>query len=60
VPVAFDYGRRECRIGPATELSSDPEIDLLVFRPFYPRVTPKHPEKFAPIRFRTQEPQGSA
>lgn len=51
VPVSFDYGRRECRIGPATELTGDPEVDLEVFRRFYADVRAKHPERFGPIRF---------
>lgn len=52
VPVYFDYGRRECRIGPATEMRGDPEVDLEVFRRFYAGVRAKHPERFGPIRFR--------
>ncbi len=54
VPVAFDYGRRECRIGPAVELSGDPEADLEVFRRFYDGVRAKRPERFGPIRFREE------
>jgi 1-acyl-sn-glycerol-3-phosphate acyltransferase len=52
VPVCFDYGRRECRIGPATELGGDPERDLDVFRRFCAGARAKHPEMFGPIRFR--------
>jgi 1-acyl-sn-glycerol-3-phosphate acyltransferase len=51
VPVSFDYGRRECRIGPAVEMTGHPEADLEVFRRFYAPVTAKHPERFGPIRF---------
>jgi 1-acyl-sn-glycerol-3-phosphate acyltransferase len=51
VPVSFDYERRECRIGPAVEMTGDPEDDLDVLRQFYGRVTAKHPERFGPIRF---------
>ncbi len=51
VPVAFDYRRRECRIGPAVELTGDVEADLEVFRRFYVGVTAKHPTRFGPIRF---------
>ena len=51
VPVYFDYERKECRIGPATELSGDPEVDLEVFRQFYAGVGAKHPDRFGPIRF---------
>jgi 1-acyl-sn-glycerol-3-phosphate acyltransferase len=51
VPVAFDYGRRECRIGRATELSGEPEGDLEVFRRFYARVRGRCAEEFGPIRF---------
>lgn len=54
VPVYFDYARRECRLGPATEVSSDPEVDLEVFRRFYAGVMAKHPERFGPIRFRDE------
>jgi 1-acyl-sn-glycerol-3-phosphate acyltransferase len=54
VPVAFDYGRRECRIGPATEMSGDPDADLEVFRRFYAGVTARYPERFGPIRFQDQ------
>jgi 1-acyl-sn-glycerol-3-phosphate acyltransferase len=52
VPVCFDYGRRECRIGPATELTGDTEGDLEVFRRFYADPRARHPERFGPIRFR--------
>jgi len=52
VPVCFDYGRRECRIGPATELTGDTERDLDVFRRFYADPRARHPERFGPIRFR--------
>jgi hypothetical protein len=51
VPVAFDYGRRECRIGAALELTGDSELALERFRQFYAGVTPKRPENFGPIRF---------
>lgn len=51
VPVAFDYGQRECRIGPAVALTGDAEADLEVFRRFYAGVTAKHPARFGPIRF---------
>ncbi len=51
VPVAFDYGRRECRIGPALEPSGDPEADLEVLRRFYTGVRARYPERFGPIRF---------
>jgi 1-acyl-sn-glycerol-3-phosphate acyltransferase len=51
VPVYFDYERRECRIGAAIELGSDPEVDLEIFRQFYAGVRAKHPERFGPIRF---------
>jgi 1-acyl-sn-glycerol-3-phosphate acyltransferase len=54
VPVAFDYGRRECRIGPATEMRGDPEADLEVFRRFYAGVRARYPERFGPIRFQDQ------
>lgn len=52
VPVYLDYGTRQCRIGPATELRGDPEADLEAFRRFYAGVRAKHPERFGPIRFR--------
>lgn len=55
VPVAFDYGRRECRIGPEYRLTGDMEADLEAFRRFYAGVTGRHPERFGPIRFREQE-----
>jgi 1-acyl-sn-glycerol-3-phosphate acyltransferase len=51
VPASFDYAKRECRIGPAVELTGDPETDLETFRGFYAGVTAKHPERFGPIRF---------
>jgi 1-acyl-sn-glycerol-3-phosphate acyltransferase len=52
VPVCLDYGKRECRIGPATEMKGDAEADLEVFRRFYAGARAKHPERFGPIRFR--------
>lgn len=52
VPVCFDYGRSECRIGPATELTGDTEADLEVFRRFFAEPRARHPERFGPIRFR--------
>jgi 1-acyl-sn-glycerol-3-phosphate acyltransferase len=52
VPVSLDYERRECRIGPARELTGNSEVDLEVFRRFYAGVQAKHPERFGPIRFR--------
>lgn len=54
VPVYFDYAKRECRLGPATEVRGDPEVDLEVFRRFFTGVTPKHPDRFGPIRFRAK------
>jgi hypothetical protein len=51
VPVYFDHERRECRIGPAIELSNDPDVDLEVFRQFSAGVRARHPERFGPIRF---------
>jgi 1-acyl-sn-glycerol-3-phosphate acyltransferase len=51
VPVYFDYGKRECRIGPTTETTGNPELDLEIFRRFYAGVTAKRPERFGPIRF---------
>ncbi|HEU4647925.1 MAG TPA: 1-acyl-sn-glycerol-3-phosphate acyltransferase [Gemmatimonadales bacterium] len=51
VPVAFDYGRRECRIGAAMELTGDSERDLESVRQFYAGITAKRPENFGPIRF---------
>lgn len=51
VPVAFDYGKRTCRIGEAMELTGDSERDLERFRRFYAGVTAKRPEHFGPIRF---------
>ncbi|HEX7940282.1 MAG TPA: 1-acyl-sn-glycerol-3-phosphate acyltransferase, partial [Gemmatimonadaceae bacterium] len=52
VPVAFDYGRRECRIGAALTPGADPEAALESIREFYRDVTAKRPERFGPIRFR--------
>lgn len=51
VPAAFDYGRRECRLGPAVEVTGNEEADLEVFRRFYEGVRGKRPERFGPIRF---------
>ena len=51
VPVSFDYGRRECRIGLATEMTGDPEADVEGFRRFYAGIRAKHPADFGPIRF---------
>jgi 1-acyl-sn-glycerol-3-phosphate acyltransferase len=51
VPAYFDYARRECRLGPAADMGSDPEVDLEVFRQFYAGVNARHPERFGPIRF---------
>jgi 1-acyl-sn-glycerol-3-phosphate acyltransferase len=51
VPVAFDYGKRECRIGAAVDLTGNRELDLENFRRFYAGVTAKCPERFGPIRF---------
>jgi 1-acyl-sn-glycerol-3-phosphate acyltransferase len=59
VPVSFDYGSRECRIGPAVELSSNPEADLEGFRRFYEGVRAKRPERFGPIRFRDARASGN-
>lgn len=52
VPVSFDYARRECRLGPAVELSGEPKVDLEALRRFYNGVTAKRPDRFGPIRFR--------
>jgi 1-acyl-sn-glycerol-3-phosphate acyltransferase len=54
VPVYFDYARRECRLGPATHVSGEPEVDLEVFRRFYAGVRAKRPERFGPIQFREE------
>jgi 1-acyl-sn-glycerol-3-phosphate acyltransferase len=54
VPAYFDYLRRECRIGPAVELTGDRQADIEVFRRFYADVRAKRSERFGPIRFRDQ------
>jgi hypothetical protein len=65
VPVAFDYERRECRIGPAIEMTDDAETDLEMLRWFYAGVTAKQPARFGPTRFgadqpSTMQPEGQA
>ena len=52
MPVAFDYGRRECRFGEVIVPRGDVEADLEVLRAFYAGVTPKHPANAGEIRFR--------
>ncbi len=52
MPVAFDYGRRECRFGEVIVPTGDVEADLAVLRAFYAGVTPMHPANAGEIRFR--------
>ena len=52
MPVAFDYGRRECRFGEIIVPTGDVETDLEVLRAFYAGVTPRHPANAGEIRFR--------
>jgi 1-acyl-sn-glycerol-3-phosphate acyltransferase len=56
VPVAFDYGLKEVGLGEPMTLSGDREADAEIFRRFYQDVTPKHPDKFGPIKFRDVQP----
>lgn len=55
VPVVlafFDYERRRLGIGPAVELSGDPDHDLARIRDFYAEnARPKHPGKMGPVAF---------
>jgi 1-acyl-sn-glycerol-3-phosphate acyltransferase len=51
VPTALDYGRRECKIGPAMEMSGDVERDLEGFRRFFGGVQGKRPERAGEITF---------
>jgi 1-acyl-sn-glycerol-3-phosphate acyltransferase len=50
VPVALDYGRRECRIGEPIVASGDLQADIQRFRAFYHGVKGKKPELFGEIR----------
>ncbi|MGH7674731.1 MAG: 1-acyl-sn-glycerol-3-phosphate acyltransferase [Gemmatimonadales bacterium] len=52
MPVAFDYGRRECRFGEVLVPTGDVKADLAALRAFYAGVTPKHPAAAGEIRFR--------
>lgn len=51
IPVSFDYRLRECRLGPAVELTGGTDTDLQLFRRFYAGVTARHPQRFGPIGF---------
>lgn len=50
VPVAFDYGRKECRFGEPIVASEDLQADIDKFRRFYQGVQARHPELFGEIR----------
>lgn len=55
VPVVlafFDYEQRRVGIGPAIDLSGDPDDDLARIRAFYAdHARPKHPGKMSPVAF---------
>lgn len=46
VPVAFDYGARAIRIGPAFRTTGDRDGDILKLKDFFRGVTPRRPENF--------------
>ena len=50
VPVAFDYGRKECRFGEPIVPSGDLQADIEKFRAFYRGVQARRPELFGEIR----------
>jgi 1-acyl-sn-glycerol-3-phosphate acyltransferase len=52
IPIAFDYGKRVLKIGPAYTPTGDAEADLEVFRSFYAGVGAKHPENATEIGFK--------
>jgi 1-acyl-sn-glycerol-3-phosphate acyltransferase len=52
VPVAFDYAKRECRVGDPLIPTGDLDGDLIAIRTFYESATAKRPEKAGEIRFR--------
>jgi 1-acyl-sn-glycerol-3-phosphate acyltransferase len=46
VPVAFDYGRKTVRIGPAFRPTGDMEADFAELKSFYRDVVARRPENF--------------
>ena len=46
VPVAFDYGRKTVRIGPAFRPTGDREADFAELKSFYRGVVARRPENF--------------
>ncbi len=56
VPGALDYRTRTGRFGPPIRLTGDVRADMDAIRAFYAQVapTPRHPERFGPIRLREE------
>jgi 1-acyl-sn-glycerol-3-phosphate acyltransferase len=58
VPIAcmfVDYARKAVGFGPLLMPGGDAEADLAFIRGFYAGVTPRHPDKVGPIRWRPGE-----
>ena len=53
--VAFDGGKREVVVGPVLHLSGDMARDMDKVRAFYKDVTPIYPERFGPVRLRSEQ-----
>lgn len=54
VPSFLDYSRRRGGFGPAVHPSGDIERDMATFRAFYADKVGKFPEKFGPVRLRSE------
>jgi len=52
MPIAFDYGRKVLKIGPAYPATGNVEADLDLLRAFFAGVRGKHPEHATPIGFK--------
>lgn len=52
IPVAFDYGKKEVRIGTPVNVSGNYQEDMKVILPFYKGVKGKNPERgFSSVQF---------
>lgn len=55
VPAGGDFARKRALLAPALYPTGDIHADLETMRPFYERITAKHPERVAPVEIVDEE-----
>jgi 1-acyl-sn-glycerol-3-phosphate acyltransferase len=57
IPCGADFARKRAVIAPPVFPSGDIHADIEAMRPFYEQITPKHPERAAPVRLLPENKQ---